>query len=296
MRIFIEKEEKVMIKKKILITGKTSYIGRSFQKYIEIYNQKNPEMRYKVDAISVRDEKWRRYDFSQYDVVLHLAGIAHQRETRKNIRIYYDVNERLAINIAKKAKTSGVKQFIVLSSMSVYGVSTGKITKNTIPNPKTNYGKSKYNADVKITKMMDEKFKVAILRPPMVYGKGCKGNYQLLRKFALIIPIFPKIKNQRSMIYIDNLSDFIKRIVDNENCGIFLPQNQEYVSTVHMVEMIAESNNKKCKIIGLFDLFIKIGLVLNNKFMQKVFGDLVYEKSDCVNIVSFPDSIKKSEN
>lgn len=284
-----------MIQKKILITGKTSYIGRSFQKYIEIYNQKNPEMRYEVDAISVRDEKWKEYDFSQYDVVLHLAGIAHQRETRKNIKIYYEVNEKLAVNVAKKAKLSGVKQFIILSSMSVYGVLTGKITKNTTPNPKTNYGKSKYNADVKITKMMDEKFKVAILRPPMVYGKGCKGNYQLLRKFALYFPIFPSIKNERSMIYIGNLTEFMRQIIDRKEGGLFFPQDTEYICTVDMVEQIALNHQKHVVKVSLFNSIIRWGISRNISLLEKIFGSLIYEKCDCVDGKSFEKIMKKIE-
>ena len=150
-----------MVQKKILITGKTSYIGMSFQKYIEAYNQRNPENTYEVNAISVRDEKWKEYDFSQYDVVLHLAGIAHvdigkgnQKELEKE---YYRVNRDLTIAVAEKAKEAGVKQFIFMSSIIVYGESApiGEnkiITKDTVPTPSNFYGNSKLQAERGIKK------------------------------------------------------------------------------------------------------------------------------------------------
>src|SRR5699024_4967609 len=100
---------------------------------------------------------------------------------------------------------------------------------NTPTNPKNTYGKSKSDAEKLIIELETDDFKVAILRPPMVYGEGCKGNYQLLRRVALVSPIFPDFKNKRSMIHIDVLSKKIERIIVKNEHGIFCPQDTQYV-------------------------------------------------------------------
>lgn len=284
------KEEKVMIQKKILITGKTSYIGRSFQKYIEIYNQKNPEMRYEVDAISVRGEEWKQYDFSKYDVVLHLAGIAHvdirkgnQKELQEK---YYRVNRDLTIEIANKAKLSGIEQFIFMSSIIVYGDSApiGKqkiITKDTIPSPSNFYGDSKLQAEKGIQQLEDDTFKVVIIRPPMIYGKGCKGNYAKLEKLARITPVFPKIDNQRSMLDIKHLDQYILNIIKKEKRGTFFPQEKEFVNVSKLVQELGQEKGRNVWLVPGFQwLFMilgrnqgQIGVITN-----KVFGNLIYEK------------------
>ena len=140
--------------KKILITGANSYIGTSFEKYLN----NNYFNDYEVDTADMIDGTWREKSFNGYDVVFHVAGIAHQKENKNNAHIYYEVNRDLAVETAKKAKNDGVKQFIFLSSMSVYGMETGVITKKTSPSPKTNYGKSKLQAEEHITSLRDESF------------------------------------------------------------------------------------------------------------------------------------------
>ncbi|MGB4351276.1 MAG: NAD-dependent epimerase/dehydratase family protein, partial [Tissierellaceae bacterium] len=216
--------------KSILITGKNSYIGSRFEEWLAKYPDK-----YKVDAISLRDESWKEKDFSEYDVIYHVAGIAHRKETKENRELYYAVNRDLAYEVAKKSKQDGIKQFIFLSTMSVYGLESGVIDEYTPLKPKSNYGKSKLQAEELIKPLEDDSFKIAILRPPMVYGKGCKGNYPRLAKLAKITPIFPDIDNKRSMIYIDNLSEFVRLLIDDYSSGLFLPQNSEYVKTSEMV-------------------------------------------------------------
>lgn len=269
--------------KKILITGANSYIGTSFEKYMEQFGDE-----YVIDTVDMISDSWKSKDFSGYDCVFHVAGIAHQKETLKNAHLYYEVNRNLAIATAKKAKRDGVKQFILLSSMSVYGMETGVITKNTVPHPKSHYGKSKLQADEKIVKLNCDKFKVAILRPPMVYGRGCKGNYQKLRKFALTFPIFPDYPNQRSMVYIDNLCEFVKNTIDENRQGLFLPQNAEYVNTSKMVKEIATSNGKYVRLTTIFNPFIRIAPM---GIIKKVFGSLIYDDNDIVNHISTPKSV-----
>lgn len=273
--------------KKILITGAGSYIGTSFEKYMEKFGND-----YSVDTVDMIGDSWKSKSFSGYDCVFHVAGIAHQKETIENAHLYYEVNRNLAIATAKKAKRDGVKQFVLLSSMSVYGMDTGVITKQTVPHPKSHYGKSKLQADERIVKLDCDTFKVVILRPPMVYGKGCKGNYQRLRSFALKSPIFPDYPNKRSMVYIDNLCDFVKDVIDKHKCGLFFPQNSEYVNTSEMVKEIAKGNGRKIHFTKVFNPIIKI---MPLGIVKKVFGNLVYDKSDLIDINNFRKSIIISE-
>lgn len=279
--------------KNILITGANSYIGTSFEKWLE----REPS-KYKVETLNMRDSSWKTQDFSRFDVVFHVAGIAHIKETTENEKLYYEINRDLAYETAKKAKQDGVSQFIFLSSMSVYGLENGLIDNQTKLNPNTAYGKSKIEAEELIKPLEDETFKIAILRPPMVYGKGCKGNYQRLAKLALKTPLFPNIDNKRSMIYIDNLSEFTKKIIDNQSRGLYFPQNTEYVNTSDMVSKIAEQHNKKIVLTKLFNPMLKM---INISTINKVFGSLVYEKSmssyqDNYNVVIYEESISKTES
>ncbi len=276
--------------KRVLITGSNSYIGKHIEALLESFSGQ-----YKVDAISLRDAAWRSHDFSPYDVIIHVAGIAHARETKENAHLYYEVNEHLTVAAAEKAKKSGVRQFILLSTMSVYGKLCGHIDKNTVPAPTTHYGISKLNADMKIMEMASEDFKVAVLRPPMVYGKDCRGNYQLLRKLALMTPVFPGYMNERSMIFIDNLAEFVKDVMDLEKEGVFHPQDREYISTCNMVHAIAEKNNKKMHFTRCFNWLIIIMLKLNIPVVCKVFGNLTYEKDDVVGELDFGEAMDRVE-
>lgn len=261
--------------KRILITGANSYIGTSFEHWLTKY----PD-RYIVDTVDMVDGSWRNKDFSPYDVVFHVAGTAHVSSDPKLKDLYFKVNRDLAIETAKKAKSESVKQFIFMSSIIVYGdASKNKrvINKDTSPSPSNFYGESKLQAEEGLRALDDENFKIVILRPPMIYGKGCKGNYPKLSKAARILPIFPDIDNERSMFHIDNLCEFIRLMIDNEERGIFFPQNAEYVKTSEMVRLIAEANGKKIKLTKAFNPIIKKMYGIN--IVNKVFGNLVYDKS-----------------
>lgn len=273
--------------KKILITGANSYIGTSFENYMKQYSD------YQIDTLDMLDPKWKEYDFSSYDTVFHVAGIAHQKETKKNRDLYYKVNRDLAIKVANIAKNEGVNHFIFMSSMSVYGLKTGHITKETVESPVSAYGDSKLQAENTILKLKSPIFKVTIMRPPMIYGKNCIGNYQRLKKFALKSPVFPSFTNKRSMLFIYNFTEFIKQVVDTGHEGILLPQDAEYVSTSKMVELIAQYNNKYIWFTKIFNPIIKycsLGII------KKIFGSLTYEKTDIVSKYNFTESIKISEN
>lgn len=288
--------------KKVLITGANSYIGTSFEKNIK----ENYPNDYQIDTLDMLDPKWKEYDFRGYDSIFHVAGIAHAdvghvSEERK--KLYYTVNCDLAYETAIKAKESKVKQFIYMSSIIIYGESApyGKkkvITKDTKPEPTNFYGDSKLQAEIKLKTLDDDNFKVCILRPPMIYGPGSKGNYQMLSKLAKKLPIFPDIKNERSMLFIGNLCYFIKECIDKENSGIYFPQNEEYVSTSKMVQEIAKVNGKNIHLTKLLNPFVfilskfpgKIGGMCN-----KAFGNMSYEKKCVIDIYSITKSISETE-
>ena len=257
--------------KRILITGAGSYIGTSFEQYLAQW----PE-RYQVDSLSVRGEDWKQADFSPYDAVVHVAGIAHIRETEENKHLYYEVNRDLAVALAEKAKADGVHQYVFLSSMSVYGMDEGAITVATKPHPKTHYGISKLQAEQGMETLQSDDFKIAVLRPPMVYGEGCKGNYQALEKLAKALPVFPNYKNQRSMIHIEKLCAVMKQIIDAGETGLFLPQNEQYVCTCQMVREIAANQGKQMHLLSLLNPFVSL-LVKCSAKGKKAFGDLYYE-------------------
>lgn len=265
--------------KRILITGANSYIGTSFEKYIK----ENFADKYAVDTVDMIDGSWREKDFSSYDVVYHVAGIAHSdngKISAEKEKLYRSVNTDLTIETAKKAKADGVKQFIFMSSAIVYGES-GKIgrpkviTKDTPTNPANCYGDSKVQAELGILPLDDESFKVVVVRPPMIYGKGSKGNFPQLEKFAKL-PFFPYVKNERSMLYIGNLVEFIRLMIENDESGIFWPQNAEYSNTSELVKMIGSAKGKKVHLIKGFGWALKF-MSLFTGLVHKAFGNLSYE-------------------
>lgn len=278
--------------KRILITGAGSYIGGSLLHYLQQWPDN-----YHVKAVTMQDRAWKNEDFSQYDVVFHAAGIAHRKETADNAHLYYEVNRDLAIAVAEKAKKQGVWQFVFLSSISIYGLDTGIITPETIPAPITHYGKSKLEAEELLKKLADSSFKLTIIRPPMVYGRNCKGNFQKLVRLVENCPIFPKCDNQRSMLFIDNLCEFAKACIDNSLAGIFCPQNKDYVSTDELIALIAKEKGKMVLISDFLGLLIR-PFFNHIRPLKKAFGSLILDQwtgpENYNPVTSFKDSIKES--
>lgn len=272
--------------KKILITGANSYIGVSFEKYMEKFGDE-----YSVDTADMIGDEWKNKDFSTYSVVFHVAGIAHSdngKLTAEKEALYKNVNFTLAVETAKKAKADGVKQFVFMSSAIVYGASApvGKkkvITAETEPSPANYYGESKLQAEKGITALESETFRTVILRPPMIYGKGCKGNYRALEKFAGKLHFFPYVANERSMLYVDNLAAFVKLMIDKNESGVFFPQNDEYTNTSLMVKSIDAARGRKMRLVKGFTPLIRF-LGLFTGLVNKAFGNLTYDKS-----LSYPD-------
>jgi nucleoside-diphosphate-sugar epimerase len=284
--------------KKVLVTGKNSYVGKSLKKWLGKQSD-----RYSVDSVSLRDDLWKDMDFSEYDVVFHVAGIAHVSSDPDMEAMYYKVNRDLTIEVAEKSKKEGVKQFIYMSSIIVYGNASREkmlITRQTIPKPSDFYGNSKLQAEYGLSPLESENFRIAIIRPPMIYGKGSKGNYPRISKLAQKVPFFPDIENKRSMLHIDNLCEFLRLLIEYEDNGLFFPQNAEYVKTSEMVKEIAEVHGKKIRLIRGLRPFVKV-LSYKVGIMNKVFGDMVYEKGmsaykEDYIVKDFHESIKSTES
>lgn len=299
-------------KKKVLITGAGSYIGQSFINYAK----KNYPDNFEIEELDLMETSWKNVSFSKYDIVYHVAGIAHadvgkvSEETKEK---YYKVNTDLTVEVAKKAKEDGVREFIFMSSMIIYGESApyGKkkvIDENTVPMPANFYGDSKLQADVAVRTLADEKFKVIVLRPPMIYGKGSKGNYPILAKIARKLPVFPNVNNERSMLHIDNLCEFLCQIMlvreNNDNAIVLIPQNAEWIKTSAMVKEIANVSGKNIIELKVLKPAViigskipgKIGGIVNKAFGNNcyahnisVYSDIDYQK------ITLKESIKLTE-
>ncbi len=265
--------------KKILITGANSYVGISLENYLSRWKDC-----YQVDTLDMIGDAWRESSFYGYDVIFHVAGIVHREQAKNDpaqAELYDRVNARLPVEVAQKARAEGVKQFVFMSSASVYGLTApmGKvvmITRDTPLNPNENYGISKAKAEKGLEALADDRFQVALLRPPMIYGKGCKGNYVTMAKLAKKLPVFPWVENQRSMIYMENFAEFVRQIIDDEAAGIFCPQNNEYVNTSDMVNLIAHANGKTILMIKGVSWALKL-LRPATQVVDKAFGSLCYD-------------------
>lgn len=317
--------------KRILITGANSYIGMSLERYLLEYNAFQGRELYRVDRISQREPAWENFDFHGYDAVFQASGIAHVDTgavTQEQQAMYYQVNCDLAVATARKAQEAGVGLFLYPSSIIVYGDSA-PYRKSRVITPETPadnshfYGNSKIRAEEELGRLIlerkgdspvsgqaaqeeseaEKEFQVAILRLPMVYGKGSKGNYPLLSKLADKLPFFPDVQNQRSMIYIENLCEFIRQRIEEGKGGLYFPQNAEYTTTSQMVQEIAAAHGRKVRLLkGMNPLVAlasrmpgKIGVMTN-----KAFGSLVYDKSmsgDMENycLYDLRESIRRTE-
>ena len=282
--------------KKVLITGAGSYVGESVRRYIL-----STSSDFQIDAVDTMGDNWKKADYSQYDVVYHVAGIAHVNADPKMEALYYKVNRDLTIEVAKHAKAAGVKQFIFMSSQIVFhesqSLKTEVLTAQTKENPNGFYGDSKLQAELGIKPLEDENFKVCILRPCMIYGPNAKGNFPRLAKLACKTPIFPCWHNKRSMLYIDNLAEFVKQAVLRELSGTYYPQNRELADTVEIIRFFAKAAGHRIWITRLLNPFVWLGsFVLQplNKMFATYYYDPEMSKMDFdYQLVSFEESLKR---
>lgn len=293
-------------KYRVLITGAGSYIGVSFENWV-----KENCREIVTETLDLRGEAWKEVSFAEYDAVFHVAGIAHAdigKASKEEKQLYYQVNTELTAECAKKARAEGVGQFLFMSSMIVYGESgrlgqPRMITRDTLVSPANFYGDSKLQAEKKLAALETEDFRVVILRPPMIYGKGSKGNYPILARMAGKLPFFPKADNERSMLYVGNLCRFVSLMVKNEERGIFFPQNEEYVRTSELVREIASARGKRIRLLGGVTPFLRLAGRMGGKIggmVNKAFGNMTYEKSmsaykEKYQLYDFRESIRLTE-
>lgn len=264
--------------KRVLITGAGSYVGESVRSYI----LQTCGNEFEIDAVDTFGENWKKADYTKYDAVYHVAGIAHVNADPKMEPLYYKVNRDLTIAVARHAKEAGVKQFIFMSSMIVFHESqklgTEVLTKDTKPCPNGFYGDSKLQAENGLKELASPAFKVCILRPPMIYGPNSKGNFLRLGWLATKTPVFPLWHNQRSMLYIDNLAEFVKQVILREMDGTFYPQNRELADTVEIVKFFAKKYNHKIWFSRLFNPFVWLGSFVIQP-LNKMFASYYYDPS-----------------
>lgn len=283
--------------KRILITGAGSYVGESVRKYMLA----SAPGEFEIDAVDTMGDNWKKADYSLYDVVFHVAGIAHVNADPKMEPLYYKVNRDLTIDVARHVKECGVKQFIFMSSQIVFhesqSLKSEVLTKDTKPNPNGFYGDSKLQAEIGLHKLEADDFKVCILRPCMIYGPNAKGNFPRLAKLACKVPVFPCWHNKRSMLYIDNLAEFVKQAVLRELNGTFYPQNREQADTVEIIRFFAKAAGHNVWITKLFNPFVWLGsffLQPINKMFATYYYDPSMSKMDFdYQLVSFEESLKR---
>ena len=283
----------------VLVTGAGSYVGESVRRYIL-----STSSDFEIDAVDTMNDAWKEADFSKYDVVYHVAGIAHVNADPKMEALYYKVNRDLTVEGARAAKAAGVKQFIFMSSQIVFhesqSLKSEVLTADTKENPNGFYGDSKLQAEKGLHELECDAFKVCILRPPMIYGPNSKGNFPRLVKLAQKTPLFPAWHNKRSMLYIDNLAEFVKQAILRELSGTFYPQNRELADTVEIIRYFAKANGHKVWITSLLNPFVWLGsFILQpiNKMFATYYYDPEMSKMDFdYQLVSFEESLKQMVN
>lgn len=263
----------------VLITGKGSYIGVRIKLHLESFG-------HTVDEVDTMNDQWMKIDFSRYDSIVHVAAIVHDGAKDASEELFKQVNSDLPVAIAKAAKENGVKQFVFMSTMGVFG--RGKslskeesiVTKETVPNAVGGYGGSKLEAEKQLKKLQNDTFKVAIIRPPNVYGPGCKGNYiPLFKKLALKLFICPYAYDdiKQSMLYIDNLSELVRLIVEKNADDVYMPQDDFIPNTVEIIRIIRIIYGKKTHYSKLLGFFVKAFNKL--PLINKIYGGIQYEES-----------------
>lgn len=281
--------------KRILITGANSYIGTSFEKWMSQW----PDQ-YQISTIDMVDGTWRQHDFSQYDVVYHVAGIAHVSSKKHMAPLYFKVNRDLAIETAQKAKDSGVRQFIFMSSMIIFGKDNriGNIRPIDITKyaPTNAYGQSKLDADLTIQELSQDSFVTSVIRTPVVYGPKCKGNFPRLVDFVNHFGLFPKIHNKKSMIFIYNLTEYVRLVIDKRIGGDLYPQNKETVDITSLLKSIAKIKDRKIRFTSAFNwIFTFLSFIF--KDINRIYGNKYYMNEDShidmkeYNLFSFNQSV-----
>ena len=260
---------------RILIVGPNSYIARHF---IDLTNRRFPD--WTIDTLSVRDDRWKAFDYSGYDSALYFSAIVHKKETPELQDDYRRINYHIPVEMARLLSLQSPDvQFIYMSTMAVFGQEgrigqTVHIDRTTALAPKTAYGRTKLAAEEALT---SGPLNLAIFRPPMVYGPDCPGNYGTLKKFVTTFHVFPTLRNQRSMIHIDTLTGQLLDCVTQRRSGISHPQENDYICSADMALDIARETGTGLWLCPLLNPLVRLGGLIHPAF-HKVWGNLIYDK------------------
>ncbi len=263
---------------KIIITGKDSQIGNKIEFWLRNSDKSKD---YQVEQLDVITDQWKTFDFTGVDVVIHVAAIVHRPDCT-DWKLYERVNVQLPVDIANKAKQSGVKQFVFMSSMAIFGIgkklSQNIIDDQTIPMPLTMYGKSKFLAEKELDKLNDNYFHVTIVRPPNVYG-GTRNDY--IRKiggFVKYLPIIPVAYTEvrQSMIYIDNLTELIRLLITENRQGVFMPQDTEAINTVELITTIKQAQGQPVRYSKSLGYLVRLLSFI--PLVEKLYGGVMYSE------------------
>lgn len=275
---------------RILLVGKNSFIGKNYISY-SVYNDID-----EVDSIRLVPEK---FDFSQYDVVIHLAAIVHQSK-KIGLTRYLEVNTELPLRVGRKAKSDGVSHFIFLSTTKVYGDNTplqGYWDEDSECNPTDSYGISKLKAEKALLGLANQTFAVSILRTPLVYGDGVKANMLALMKWVLRFPFLPfkGIDAPRSITFVGNLSGYLDRIIETRAQGIFIAHDPAPLSIEAMVKNIAKAANKKVWMFAPGSLLLYIMQKLLPEYYQRLYGSATVNNSKTLRLLNFTPPYSTAE-
>ena len=264
----------------ILLTGASGFLGSYFQKK---YSDK-----YKITTFSFRENEFSTLDVQNIDTVIHLSALVHQMGGAE-AEEYERVNVTQSINLATKAKASGVKHFIFMSTVKVYGEETNRAyNEQSECKPQDDYGKSKLKAERELQKLEDDDFIVSIVRTPIVYGYGVKANIKSLIDLVKKVPLLPfaQIQNRRSMVYIGNLSHLVDVICEKREGGIFLAADDKAISTTRLIELIALNLGKNISLIRVpfFESLLKI---LKPSFHKRLYESLEVDNSVTQEVLEF---------
>jgi nucleoside-diphosphate-sugar epimerase len=275
---------------KILITGENSFVGRNFLGYSSYKN---------VREISLIKHVPESIDFNNFDVVIHLVAIVHQKKTIPESQ-YFIINRDLCLKVAELAKKAGVKQFIFLSTVKVYGKfisGSAPWNEKSVCLPEDAYGKSKYEAELALKKMEDDSFAISIIRTPLVYGEFVRANMLSIMKLVHRTNILPfrQVNNRRNFTGAENLVSFIDRIIERRASGIFIAMDEKAISTSELVKMIAENMGKRIILFKIPEFIVKVGMIVWPSIFDRLYGSFEMDNSSTLKILDFKPPISTSE-
>src|SRR6056297_861510 len=275
---------------KILITGANSFVGKNYQRYSNNAT---------IDEVSLLELEPEAIHYEGYDTILHLVAIVHQTKTIPE-KEYFKVNKELAVRTAKAAKAAGVKQFVFLSTVKVYGPFNHEVgiwNEDSVCNPTDAYGKSKYAAELALKELENEDFTVSIVRTPLVYGQDVRANMLSLIKLIQKFPVLPlgRLNNRRSFTAARNLVAFIDRIIEKRASGVFIAKDEKDLSTTELVNLLSNSLDKKVRLIPIPKFLITLSKKVYPKIFDRLYGSFFLENEKTLRQLDFKPPLSIEE-